>query len=218
MVIDPKKATIIYRCPECGAGVTGIVGIFTLSGDMIRLKCACGCSELTLSRTNDKKIRLTVPCMICPNPHNYTVSENVFFSKEVFTLSCPYTGLDICFIGEENNAGKAFEDSGEQFRQLLDEIGIDRNVVRSDVADDEMFDDTMIEDIIRFMIAELQDEGNISCNCTKDVFPSYDYEFLPPDYEDLRIYCRKCGAEKIIPMTSVSQAEDLLEISHIELK
>ena len=218
MILDPKKATIIYRCPECGSGVKGLVGIFTLSGKMIKVKCACGCSELTLSHSADKKIRLSVPCLVCPNPHNYTVGENGFFSKEVFTLSCPYTGLDICFIGSEEDAGKAFDEAGEEFRKLLDEVGIDRNAVRSDVSDDELFDDTMIEEIIRFMLAELQDEGNISCNCPEDVFPSYDHEFVPPDYENLRIYCRKCGAEKIMPMTSVSQAQDLLEISHIELK
>ena len=218
MIIDPKKTTIIYRCPDCGAGVTGIVGIFTLSGDMIKLKCGCGCSELTMSRSSNGKVRLTVPCTVCPNPHNFTVGENVFFSKELFTLSCPYSGMDICFIGEEKAASEAFDKSTDELMSLLDEIGMDPGIIRSDVNDDESFDDPMIESIVRFMIAELQDEGNISCNCTKDVFPSYDFEFVPPDYENIRVYCRKCGAEKILPMTSVSQAEDFLYISHLDLE
>ena len=218
MVLDPKKATIVYHCPECLGGVTGLVGMFTLSGDMFRLKCPCGCSEATLSRASDGKVRLTVPCIVCPNPHNYTVSESVFFSNELFVLSCPYTGMDICFIGEEKAVSKAYEDSSRELQKLLEEVGVAPDVIRSDVSEDELFDDTMIEEIIRFMIAELQDEGNITCNCTEDTFPSYDFEFMPPDYENIRIFCRKCGAEKIMPMTSVSQAQDLLEVPRIDLK
>ena len=53
MILDKKETTIAYRCPECGASVVGMVGIFTLSADMIRLKCPCGKSELEFLYTKD---------------------------------------------------------------------------------------------------------------------------------------------------------------------
>ena len=30
MILDPKKTTVAYRCPSCGAGVMSVVGISTL--------------------------------------------------------------------------------------------------------------------------------------------------------------------------------------------
>ena len=59
MIIDQKKTTLAYRCPHCGAVPTSMVGAFSLSGDLFKLKCSCGNSHLTLEKTNDDKI---FPC------------------------------------------------------------------------------------------------------------------------------------------------------------
>ena len=98
MVLTPKQTTIAYRCPHCGAGIMSAVGFFSLSGDMLKLKCDCGESELIIQRSRDGKIRLTVPCILCSKPHQYTVSSSLFFGRELFTLSCPYSDLNACFI------------------------------------------------------------------------------------------------------------------------
>jgi len=58
MVLNPKETTLAYRCPHCGAGVMSIVGLFTLTADMLKLKCDCGKSELTVVYS-DGKVRLT---------------------------------------------------------------------------------------------------------------------------------------------------------------
>ena len=71
MIIDQKKTTLAYRCPHCGAVPTSMVGAFSLSGDLFKLKCSCGNSHLTVEKTNDDKLRLTVPCVVCPQPHTY---------------------------------------------------------------------------------------------------------------------------------------------------
>ena len=67
MVLNQKETTVAYRCPECGASVMSMVGVFTLTADMIRLKCPCGGSELEIVYTRDKKVRLNVPCFLCPS-------------------------------------------------------------------------------------------------------------------------------------------------------
>ena len=56
MILDPKQTTVAYRCPHCGAGVMGLVGLFTLSADMIKLKCTCGESEMSIVYSKDGKV------------------------------------------------------------------------------------------------------------------------------------------------------------------
>ena len=59
MILEPKKTTVAYRCPECGAGVLSIVGMFSLSANRLKLKCDCGKSELDVVLQDDK-VRLTM--------------------------------------------------------------------------------------------------------------------------------------------------------------
>ena len=106
MVLNQKGTAVSYRCPECGTWVTSIVGVFSLTADMLRLKCPCKGSEMTLLYAKDKKIRLTVPCFLCPQPHSFTVSSQLFFDKDLFALPCAYSGIDICFLGKEQAAAK----------------------------------------------------------------------------------------------------------------
>ena len=103
MVLDSKQTTLAYRCPHCGAGVMSAVSMFHLKGSMIRLKCDCGKSMMEATPTKDGKVRLTVPCIICPTPHRFTVSEGIFFGKELFALPCPYSDINICVMGETNH-------------------------------------------------------------------------------------------------------------------
>ncbi len=49
MVIDQMQTTVGYFCPVCGTGVISMVGAFQLNGDMMRLKCPCHNSALTIT-------------------------------------------------------------------------------------------------------------------------------------------------------------------------
>ena len=60
MVLDLKQTTVAYRCPHCGAGVMSAVGLFSLSADMVKLKCTCGKSEMTIVYSKDGKPYLSV--------------------------------------------------------------------------------------------------------------------------------------------------------------
>ena len=85
MVLKAKQTTVAYRCPHCGKGVLSAVDIFSLGGDMLKLKCECGESAMTVVKgaNNEGKLRLTVPCLFCPTPHNFTVSSKVFFENDL---------------------------------------------------------------------------------------------------------------------------------------
>lgn len=218
MVIDSKETTVAYRCPHCGAGVMSVVGIFALTGDMIKLKCSCGKSELLLTYSKEKSVRLTVPCIICPKPHNYTVSSSVFFSKELFRLGCTYTGLDICFIGSKDAVIEALKENESMLLGMFEETGVTSlDGLHKDQSYD-LIDDPTIEEIIRFMLIELKDEGSIHCNCESNENSEYKFEFVAPEYDKVRVYCESCGASVTLPMTSVINAEAFLSVDELYLK
>ncbi len=210
MVLDQKQTTIAYRCPECGSVVRSIVGVFSLTADMIKLKCPCGGSSLDIVYTNDKKIRLTVPCFICPSPHSYLLSTSVFFDRDIFALSCTYSGIDICFIGKEDEVDKAIAENEAELHELIGETSSINEL--SSMRKRENLTDPQVLEIVSYVIKEFEEEGNIHCKC-KD---GGKYEVQIGD-EYIFIVCKKCGAEIKIPAGSVSSAQAFLERDEIIL-
>ena len=127
MVLEPKRRNIAYRCPACGVPTVGLVGKFALHANMLRLRCTCGeDSSLDITITGDKKVRLSVPCLYCKQNHNYVVSEGLFFEKDSFLLNCPYSNMDIAFIGEEEMVKGELERTGIELERLLASLEIGR--------------------------------------------------------------------------------------------
>ena len=210
MILDQKQTTIAYRCPECGAVVRGAVGIFSLTADMIKLKCPCGGSELDIVYTKDKKVRLTVPCFVCPTPHTFLISSGAFFEREIFTLGCTYSGIDICFMGSEEAIDKAIAENEAELYELAGEDAIEA-LARSRGDKTEMSDPQVL-DIIRYVLLELEEEGAIHCNCSA----GGEYELQLGD-DSVFIVCTKCGAELEIPAGSVDAAYAFLNADEITL-
>ena len=125
MVLETKKSTVAYRCPACGSGVMSVVDTFRLSADMVKLKCECGGSEMVMVKTGDGKVRFTVPCMLCPKPHSFTVSTNLFFDKELFVLPCPYSDLNVAMMGETNHVKAELSRTELQLLDMLEKSGVE---------------------------------------------------------------------------------------------
>ena len=212
MVLDPKQTTLAYRCPHCGAGVMSLVGLFSLTADMLKLKCDCGESELTLVYS-DGKVRLTVPCLFCPNPHTFTLNSSVFFGKELFTLPCPYTDVNIAMTGEVNNVKAELARGELQLIEMLEENGIDS--LEAFHAKEDIFTDPQIFDIITFVIRELDAEGKIYCNCKSEAEKEYDVEI---EDEGVRVTCKGCGATRLIPTDTLLAANAFLHADSLYLE
>lgn len=213
MILNQKETTVAYRCPECGSWVTGMVGLFSLSADMLRLKCPCGKGEMTMVYTKDKKVRLSVPCFLCPKPHSFTVSSQMFFEKELFALPCAYSGVDICFMGNPDKVAEATKASDAELMEILGEAGYDGfSDLRGD--GEEIFSDPQILDIVNFVIRDLDESGEISCRCPEDE-GCYTVEVTS---EGVRVKCENCGAVADIPVTSTLSAQAFLNCEHLELK
>jgi len=189
-----------------------MVGIFALTADMLRLKCTCGKSEMDMIYTKDKKIRLTVPCFTCPKPHTYMVSSQVFFEKDLFTLPCAYSGLDMCFVGKQDYVQNAVKEAEEELLELLGDTEFaDLSASRGEPRE---LSDPQVFDVVMYVVHELADEGAIHCKCTDG---EGDYEVDISD-DHLLVYCTKCGASVTVPTDSVTAATDFLNSDRLDLQ
>lgn len=212
MVLNQNKTFLAYRCPHCGTGVMGICGSFALSGGrMLRLRCTCGESGMTVSETADKKLRLSVPCLLCNGEHSYLVSPTLFYGRELFLLNCAYSDLDICFIGEEERVRAALTENEERLRAMLAEAGLASLSHLHGQDDAPALPDTEVYDIIRFLVRELEADGEIDCPCGNG---EYELEMTPGG---VRVFCQNCGGEHVFRVDSVQAAQAFLSADHLTL-
>ena len=220
MKLSPQETTFAYRCPHCGAVVFSLIGIFALSGDMLKLRCSCGKSETVMNYTQDKKIRLTVPCIACPKPHYYTLGQNTFFARDegVFRLPCPYTGIDVCFIGKQEAVSEAVDASNEELLKLLKDSGMeDISRMRGEEDEDELrSENPLLDDVVQYTLRALEDENAIHCHCEeKNERGSYSYRI---HHGRVSVECEKCGAIAVLPMAGVNSADDFLALTELNLE
>ncbi len=244
MIIEPKSTTVAYRCPSCGGGIMSAVGVFNLSADRVRLKCSnpdCASPKknesdsprdnaaLDITMTADGTVRLSVPCIFCGKPHIFTVNPTLFYGKDIFMLPCPYSGINICFMGEQNHVKAELARNELELLDMLEENGIES--FRDLDADEAALPDPQIFEIVNFVIHDLDAEGKIYCKChpegsegsvpaeSFDLSAAYDGDYAAEiTAQGLRVYCKKCGAEKLIPTNSLISAHDFLNCDSLTLE
>ena len=229
MLLNEKRTTVAYRCPDCGGGIMSAVGLFNLSADMVKLKCTCGKSELKIVYNRDGTVRLTVPCLICSQPHTFTVNASLFFSDELFVLPCPYSDINIAFTGEMNTVKAELARTELELLDMLEENGItDFSALHGDEKD---LPDPQILDIILFVIDDLDAEGKIYCRCHPDPAEGHTatadhgewneeesrYEAEITE-EGIKLTCRVCGASTVIPTDSMLSAHAFLNADSVHLQ
>ena len=216
MVLNSKQTTVAYRCSHCGAGVMSLVDPFSLSADMIKLKCDCGKSEMSVVYSNDGKVRLTVPCLFCPSPHSFVINSSVFFGKELFVLPCPYSDINIAMTGEINNVKAELARTELELLDILEKSGLDSfEAIRGESSSEEIFTDPQIFDIIMFVINDLDAEGKIYCKCKDEGEGDFEVEVLD---ERIKVSCKKCGATRIIPTDGLLAANAFLNADSLYLE
>ena len=169
MALRAQDTVVSYRCPACGKSVVSVTGVFALTGDMIKLKCTCGESELLIKKEGEGKLRFTVPCLFCAKPHQYLVSKELLMSREIFAFPCNFSGVDICFSGSKGAVLKAEEESDKRLAELID-------------------DTELAEIYAQNQSGDLCEEGKIECDCCEGG------DFLVEnEIGKVRIMCKKCG-------------------------
>lgn len=212
MVLGKNQTTVAYKCPHCGTLVMSLVGAFALSADMIKLKCPCGESELSAVYTKDRKIRLTVPCFACPNPHSYVVTPGVFFTDELFRIPCAVSGLDICYCGREDLVRAAADETDRILRELLGDVALE-SLAAARGEDEQYLSDPQVREIVTYVVQDLASDGGIHCGCEDG---ESDLLIEVGDVT-VTVTCKRCGRMAVIPADSLTGAEDFLGAESLEL-
>jgi len=215
MVLKPKETHIAYRCPDCGTAVYGLIGDFIPTAGMLRLKCPCGKSRMQIIPSPDReKIRFDVPCLFCRQDHHFSVSRPVVFGDRLFLLNCPYTNMDIAFLGAKEEVDRAVEEQDKELSKLAGALGVERlrDLAPEGDESEKALPDAHVHDIIRFIVKEMEADGQISCPCQSGSYETGMTE------NGILVYCPTCGASHLFPANSVSDAEQFLHCERLELK
>ena len=166
---------------------------------------------MTVEKTNDGKMRLIVPCLVCATPHSYIISNKVFFDSDIFVISCSMSGVDICFFGKEKELESAIIRSNNELIELVGEGNL--SSIQNMEKDRSALSDPQIVDIVKYVINELAEENAIYCSC-KD-----GGDFVSEIYDEhITVRCTKCGCHADIETSSVIKAHDFLEADSLTLK
>ena len=204
-----------------------VVGLFSLSADMVKLKCSgCGKSDMqVIYRKNEGQMRINVPCIFCNKPHTFNVNSSMFFSKDIFLLPCPYSDINIGFVGEENNVKAELARTELELLDMLEENGI--SDFKQLHGDEEDMPDAQVLDVVSYIVGELDAEGKIYCKCFPEGRePLADGELDREDSEyeveitsdGVEVSCAKCGAKRVILTDSMLTAHAFLNSDFLKLE
>jgi hypothetical protein len=212
MILQPKESTLAYRCPACGKSVVSVTGVFALTGDMIKLKCGCGNSELLIKSEGEDKMRLIVPCLFCPTPHQYVISKKLLLNREIFAFPCNYAGVDICFSGSKGAVLKAVEESDKRLSEIIDDTELAHIYEQNQSDEENLYNDEHVRDMILFVLGDLCEEGKIFCDCSDGG------DFLVEnEIGKVRIMCKKCGKRREFFCSENMETRALFDATHIKL-
>ena len=185
------KRYLSYICPRCRQSVIVERDLFSLAASTAHIKCPCGKSELTVD-FQPSRVRLTVPCLFCGREHEVSCPTHAFVRERALAFSCAASGLDCCYVGEEEPVFAAMKRLEETLDVLETEAG----------AEGTFLNDLVMEEIL----GELRDIGlrdGISCTCG-----CRDWK-LKINYSSVELFCARCGGALKLPAATMSDLEDL---------
>ena len=178
-----ESRTVGYICPVCGNAVIARRTAFQLAAGNSTLPCPCGKSELRFAQLGDR-CEITVPCLFCAKDHTAVCSNGALLRQKLLALSCPASGLGVCFVGEEAPVFRAME----QLEQAVDKLRQDDQTDSRGAF--------LNEAVMGEVLSELRDiaaRKGISCGCG-----STDYG-VRVGFSSVDVACARCGAVLRLP-------------------
>ena len=175
---------------------------------------------MTMHKQNDGKIRLEVPCIICPKPHSFLISSNMFFSKDEFFLQCPYSDMDVCFLGDMDHVKANLAKGEYELIKLMEENGIrDLDSFReaNELDDEEVLDSELTQNVI-FVLSELEAEHKIFCKCEHSNEIDEEKYGFEVHSGSVLVKCRDCGAQRSIPTDNSLNTHAFLDADALYLE
>ena len=173
---------IAYICPLCSEINEKSINIFEISD--IEFICEDTlCKEECLSfKKAGEKLKIQINCPVCGNIHNFNISFSSLYLKDIFTLSCPESGIKILFAGDKEKVEAAVSENSELISKIATLLGQNESELE------------FFYDIIDLLYEYINDD-KISCSCGgTNIIPDID------NNQDIILFCEDCGKElKITP-------------------
>ena len=178
-----ETRTAGYICPVCGNAVIAERTAFQLCAGNSALPCPCGKSELRFTQLGDR-CEIAVPCLFCAKDHTAVCANDALLHQKLLALSCPASGLGICFVGEEAPVFQAME----KLEQAVDRLRLDEQAGSRGA----FLNEAVMEEVL----AELRDiaaRKGVRCGCG-----STDYG-VKVGFSSVDVVCARCGAALRLP-------------------
>lgn len=190
------------RCPECGKLDFHKLSRFDFSGrKRVEITCTCGFVKLFVTTRNRKDYLLQVPCVVCEARHVRTLSAEMLWSGEVNYLFCQETGLELGYLGPEEDVmalAAAYEESMDVLAGEFEK-------------EDEFFHNAGIMYEVLNCLHDIAEQGALYCQCgNRDV----DVDVFP---DRLELHCKDCDSVNIIYAETEDDLMIIREIDTIEL-
>lgn len=186
-----EMRTIGFICPKCRQSVIVERSVFSLTAAPTRISCPCGGSYVQVEYQGDRFL-VEAPCVACGGRHRVHVPSRAMLRQKAISFSCGKTGLDCCFIGEENTVYQAvrrLEEAADRLNDKTEEEG------------------TFLNDLVmKEMLDELKDiasRGGVSCTCGSKRWG------LKIHYSSLELDCPDCGGILRINAGTMDDLNDL---------
>lgn len=190
-MMEEGKRTIAYLCPECRQTVIVDRTVFQLAAAPAELTCPCGKSAVKTEMMGDR-FKLTVPCLFCGREHTVVCPTQAFLHKKCLAFSCAASGLDCCYVGEEDDvfaAARRLEEAVDKVEGEAEERGT--------------FLDEIIMHEVLSEVKEIAQRGGISCSCGSKRWS------LKVNYSSVDLICADCGGTLRLPAATDSDLEDI---------
>jgi hypothetical protein len=203
--MQEKTRTIGYVCPDCRQPVIVKRTVFSLCASKSEVVCPCGKSILTIT-PEETEFRLSVPCAFCKKEHTAVVPERAFLHQHAISMACPASGLDCCYVGEEEpvfSAMKRLEEAMDQLDQQNPE-NEDGNTHEPGT----FLNELVMQEVLG-EVKEIAARGGISCQCGSKQWR------MRIHYSSLELVCPSCGGSLRIPAATQSDLTDLCCKDHL---
>ena len=190
-MLEDAKRSIAFICPVCRQPVILERSAFQLAAAGGRLPCPCGKSGIDVELMGSQ-VRLRVPCLFCDREHTVSCSTSAFLHQKALAFACAASGLDCCYVGEEEPVFAAMKRLEETVDQLEAEAGESGTFLN----------DLVMEEILE-ELRDIGQRGGISCSCGCREFR------IKVNYSSVELFCARCDGALRIPAATMSDIEDL---------
>jgi hypothetical protein len=189
--MEEKTRSIAFLCPVCRQSVIAERTTFQIAAGPMKVPCPCGHSAVHIDMEGVNCI-LTVPCAVCRKDHHVSCSAHAFLHEKTLGFSCSASGLDCCYVGEEDAVFAAMsrlEDAMNQFESTALGQGAFLNEI-----------------VMHEVLSEVKDimaRDGVKCECGEKT------QSVSINFSSVDITCKTCGAAMRIPAATASDVEDI---------